>query len=57
MESLIKPGQFVEIGSDEWKAHIILEKVRIQEAIQKLQEEKETLQRYIWALEGGAITK
>lgn len=51
MESLLKPGEFVEVGSEEWKAHIAMEKQRARETIKKLREEINILNLYLINME------
>lgn len=57
MESLLKLGKFIEVGSEEWRVHIIQEKVRIRESIESLQKEVDMLRDYLASLIQLEISK
>lgn len=50
MESLIEPGKIVEIGSPEWKIHMINERERCHETLSRLEKEKSLFIDYLNAL-------
>lgn len=49
-ESIISPGTFIEVGSLEWQAHIIKEKIRAKECIRSLENEILLMRDYLAVL-------